>query len=56
MHIVTDSDYKKIKHKVREVLLDYGIAHTTIELEDKDEKCDSEKCEIIKVNKSHDHH
>ena len=56
MHITIDCDYKKIKHKIKEELEEHGIGHTTIEFEDKDEKCDSEKCEIKKCNHSHHHH
>lgn len=54
MHVVADCDYKQIKHKIKEELEEHGIAHTTIEFEDKEEKCNSEKCEIKKS--SHPHH
>ena len=54
MHIVIDCDYKEIKSKVKMELEKHGISHTTIEFEDKNEKCDSEKCEI--TNKKHTHH
>ena len=56
MHIVVDCEYKQIKHKVKEELEEHGIAHTTIEFEGKDEKCNSEKCEIKKSSHSHHHH
>ena len=56
MHIVVDCDYKQIKYKIKEELEEYGIVHTTIEFEEKDEKCKSEKCEIKKINHSHHHH
>lgn len=46
MHVVVNCDYKQIKHKIKEELEEHGIAHTTIEFEDKEEKCNSEKCEI----------
>ena len=55
MHIVTDYNYKVIKHNVKEKLEEYGIAHTTIEFEEKNEVCYSEKCEIKKTNQSHHH-
>lgn len=56
MHIVADCDYKQIKHKIKEELEDHGIVHTTIEFEEKGEKCDSEKCEVKKLNQPHHHH
>ena len=56
MHIVVEGNYKEIKHKVKEELKEHGIAHTTIELEEKGEKCDFEECEIKKLNNSHYHH
>lgn len=54
MHVVADCDYKQIKHKIKEELEEHGIAHTTIEFEDEEEKCKSKKCEIKKS--SHPHH
>jgi len=56
MHIVVDGDYKQIKHKIKEELEEHGIAHTTIEFEEKGEICDSEKCEVKKTNQPHHHH
>ena len=55
MHIVVEKDYKQIKRKVKEELKEHGIAHTTIEFEEKDEVCDSEKCEIKELQESHNH-
>ena len=56
MHVVVDGDYKKIKHEVKEELEEHGINHTTIELEEKDELCDNEKCETKRLEHSHNHH
>ena len=56
MHVVVDGDYKKIKHDVKHELAEHGIAHTTIEFEDKDEKCGNENCEIKNSNCSLHHH
>ena len=56
MHIVVEGDYKEIKHKAKEELKEHGIAHTTIELEEKSEKCDFEECEIKRENHLHHHH
>ena len=55
MHIVTDSNYKEIKSKVKTELAEFGISHTTIEFEETNEKCDSRKCETIN-NKHMMHH
>ena len=56
MHIVVDCDYKEIKHKIKEELAEHGIGHSTIEFEEKDEKCDFEECQITKINHLHHHH
>lgn len=56
MHVVVDCDYKNIKHKIKQELEDYGIIHTTIEFEEKNEKCDSQKCETKKPKHIHHHH
>ena len=57
MHILVDENYKEIKHNVKEELKEHGIEHTTIEFEEKDEKCESEKCEMKKSkNLNHHHH
>ena len=56
MHIVVDYNYKDIKHKIKEELEEYGIVHTTIEFEEKDEKCDFEECEIKRSNHLQLHH
>ena len=60
MHVVTDGDSKKIKDEIREELSEYGISHVTIELETKDEKCESSTCQIdtshVKEHHHHHHH
>ena len=56
MHVVVDCDDTEIKNKIKKELEEHGIAHTTIELEGKDEKCDFEECEIKKSGHSHHHH
>jgi len=38
MHIIIDGDYKKIKKEIKNKLKEYGINHTTIEFETKEEK------------------
>jgi len=56
MHVVAEGDFKQLKHSVKEELEEHGIVHTTIEFEEKDEECDSGKCEVKKSNHSHHHH
>jgi cobalt-zinc-cadmium efflux system protein len=56
MHIVTDCNYKEIKRKIKDELYEFGISHTTIEFEDKDEECDSKKCKIIKIKNGYSCH
>ena len=56
MHVVAEGDYKQIKDMVKEELEGHGIAHSTIEFEEKGEKCDSENCEIKNTSHSHHHH
>ena len=53
MHIVSND--KNVKEKVKEELKEHGISHTTIELEDINEKCHDEECEI-NVEATHEHH
>lgn len=56
LHIVTkEKNIKKLKHEIREELMEHNVNHVTIEIEDKNEGCESEKCEI-KVSTSHHHH
>ena len=56
MHVVADGDYKKVKSKIKEELKEHGIAHTTIELEEKDEICDFEKCNLQNISSTNHHH
>jgi len=54
-HVVVDKYNEEIKHKVKEELEEFGIIHSTIEIELKDEHCDDKKCEI-KTHSNHHHH
>lgn len=58
MHIVTDKKNKNLKEEVKEELKEHGISHTTIELEDIDEECHDEECEIDTdhITEHHHHH
>lgn len=53
MHLVCKND-KKLKEKVREEMKEFGISHTTIEIED--EICDEENCKINVIENTHHHH
>ena len=56
MHVVvSSSNVIKIKKKVREEMLEHGIVHTTIEIEN-DGECDFCECQIINDNKIYHHH
>ncbi len=56
MHIVTNSDHHKIKETVRKELLEHGIGHATLELENENEHCHNEHCSIEFGNVTHHHH
>ena len=57
MHIVTNSDFSKVKEKIREELKEHGIAHTTLELEAEGEHCHEENCHVeFNTNSSGHHH
>ena len=54
LHIVTDGDFKEIKHKVKHTLEHFGINHTTVEIETEDEHCNDTVC--CPAHKEHHHH
>ena len=56
MHIVSNSDAHKIKHKVREELSEHGIGHATLELESENEHCHEENCHVHFDHSSGHHH
>ena len=56
MHLVTNEDPHRIKHKVREELSEHGISHATIEIERENEHCHEKECHPIHHEKSHAHH
>lgn len=56
MHIVTSEDTHKIKHLVREELMEHGIAHATLELEAQGEHCHEIDCHTESNTASHHHH
>lgn len=54
MHVVAENS--SVKNKVKEEMMEHGISHTTIELENKNEKCDSDSCKIKESTPHHHHH
>lgn len=54
MHVVAENS--SVKNKVKEEMMEHGISHTTIELESKNEKCDSDSCKIKESTPHHHHH
>lgn len=55
MHVVVDSNSKKIKEAIKEELREHGVNHVTIELEEKNEKCNESNCKLDN-NQTHHHH
>lgn len=47
LHVVAKEKPMKIKKAVKGVLADYGIAHTTVEVEEPGEKCCEESCDKL---------
>ncbi len=56
MHVVANSDPVRIKAQVRQELLEHGICHATLELENEDESCGEETCSVELVTHEHHHH
>ena len=55
MHIVTDEDSHKIKEFVKKELMQHGITHSTLELENTNEDCHAKHCHI-KYSNPINHH
>jgi len=56
LHVVTDNDGKVIKSLIREELMEHGIGHVTIEVENPEEMCEENECSIKSSNVGHHHH
>lgn len=56
MHVVTNGNFKEIKQKIKQELLEHGIYHVTIEVENIQEKCDDCDCKVEHSNIEHHHH
>lgn len=57
LHVVTNVEQAdKVKCLVKEELRNYGIEHTTVEIESSKEKCKENECNIKISNITHHHH
>jgi len=57
LHVVTNEDNHKIKELVKEELKEHGIDHITIEIENTNEECCDETCNVeLTHNHTHHHH
>lgn len=57
MHVVNKADNNvELKKKIREKMLNLGISHVTIELEDEKENCECKECKIDDVTENLEHH
>jgi len=57
MHVVTDTENTRcLKCAIKGELKEHGIAHTTIEFEKEDEKCDETECHVEHESHGHHHH
>lgn len=60
MHVVTNSkDVNKLKKLIKAEMMGHGIAHTTIEIEEKGDHCDDINCNVkmnTKFGHYHHHH
>ena len=57
LHVSTnEKNYSKIKHNIREEMEEHGINHVTIEIEEPNEDCEEEVCEIKTDEEGLHHH
>ncbi len=56
MHIVSETEPFQVKQAVRETLQKHGIGHVTLELENSDEDCAAQHCQVDFACKGHHHH
>lgn len=56
MHVVVLKNDSKVKNKIREELIEHGISHVTIEIENVDEECTDIKCHVDDKNVLLHHH
>ena len=56
MHIVARGEFHEIKHKVRDELSEFGVVHSTLELETVGEHCSERECRARHCSHSGHHH
>lgn len=57
MHVLTKlKELSEIKNRVKEEMYEHGICHTTVEIEDANNKCDEFECVISAVETHHHPH
>ncbi len=56
LHIVTNGNAAEIKRAVKNELAEHGFAHSVIETETADERCEDTVCHIDKAKPRHCHH
>ncbi len=56
MHIVTNADASQTKESIRNVLKEFGISHSTLELEAENEICAMHSCERDEHSHAEHHH
>jgi cobalt-zinc-cadmium efflux system protein len=56
MHIVTNANSQEIKEKIRKELKEYGIGHSTMELESEGEFCHEQHCHMEATLCGYQHH
>ena len=56
MHIVVAGEQREVKSRVRRELLEHGIGHATLELEDEGEVCSETVCRVAYMGSEHGHH
>jgi cobalt-zinc-cadmium efflux system protein len=56
MHIVAQGDAHEVKHKARDELSEFGIIHSTLEIESVGEHCDEKECRVSHCGHIGHHH
>ena len=55
LHVVAKGDTAKLKHLIKEELIEHNVSHSTIEFESEDEECKDLECNPIATS-THCHH
>ncbi len=56
LHVVVDEYSKTVKDAIKKELEEEGISHSTVELELKDEACESKNCKVAPTKEVEHHH